>query len=324
MKKIGIIFSGFGSQFVGMAKDVYDEVRSAQEYFEEAYNCLNINFVKLCFASSDEELSKIDHAYLAIFLTDVVLYSLLVEEGIQPDVLTGVGVGSYAALFAAGGFTFPDGLYLLNKYVIFYQEFLSQHKNLSALQIYGLSVRKIRSLCQELSGNQDQLFVSAVINEASQVVVGQTKLIKKLEQILNSPDFVKQVIIKPHNLAAGINCDLAQPFIDNFKIYLTKVDLKTLKLPVLSVLNGKLITSSKNVKKELIDQALNPIMWQKVVQGLVDYDLIIEVGPGQTFASQIQQIYPDKVVLTLNKKSDMLKIKEVLGLNLRDQDDYEE
>lgn len=324
MKKIGIVFSGFGSQFVGMAKDVYDESRQAQEYFEEAYNCLNINFVKLCFASSDEELSKIDNAYLAVFLTDLVLYNLLTEAGITPDVLTGYGVGSYAALFAAGAFTFPDGLYLLNKYAIFYQEFLDQHKNLRALEIDGLSLRKLRTICQELSSEQDQLFVSGVMSETCQIVTGQNKLIKKLEQILNSPEYVMQVNIKPHNLAASINCELAQDLIDNFKIYLAKVDLKTLNTPVLSVLTGKLITGNKEVKKELIDQELNPVMWQKVVQGLASCDVIIEVGPGQTLANQIQQVYPDKHVFTLNQKTDMLKIKEALGLNTQDQTSYEE
>ena len=45
--KIGIVFPGYGSQFVGMGKDFYDESRIVQEYFEEAHNCLDINFVKL-------------------------------------------------------------------------------------------------------------------------------------------------------------------------------------------------------------------------------------------------------------------------------------
>ena len=116
MKKVGIVFSGFGGQFVGMAKGVYDGSRLVQEYFEEAYNCLDVNFVKLCFASSEAELAKIYNAYLAIFLADISLYTLLDELGIKPDVVAGHGMGRYAAIFVAGGFTLPDALYLLNKY----------------------------------------------------------------------------------------------------------------------------------------------------------------------------------------------------------------
>ena len=325
VKKVGVVFSGFGSQFVGMAKDVYDESRFAQEYFEEAYNCLNINFVKLCFASSDEELSKVDHAYLAIFLTDLILYNLLTEAKIQPTVLAGQDVGMYAALFAAGGFTFPDGLYLLNKYAGFYQAFLEQHKNLRFIKINGCTLHKMRTLCRELSNDQDdQLCISAIINDNCQIVAGQHKMIKKLEQALDKLALANPVQYSPHNAASGVHCELAQDLINNFKIYFTKVDFKDLQIPVLSTINGKLITSGKAVKKELLDQELHPVIWPKIIQGLAECEVVIEVGPGQSLAAQIQQVYPDKIILTLNKKEDMVKIRAQLDLDSQDWTDYEE
>ena len=66
--KVGMLFPGYGSQFVGMGKELYDDSRIIQEYFEEAANCLNINFVKLCFAASDAELARMENAYPALFL----------------------------------------------------------------------------------------------------------------------------------------------------------------------------------------------------------------------------------------------------------------
>ena len=46
MKKVGMVFSGYRSEFVGMSKDIYDHYRSVQERFEEASSCLDMNFVK--------------------------------------------------------------------------------------------------------------------------------------------------------------------------------------------------------------------------------------------------------------------------------------
>ena len=66
--KVALVFPGYGSQFVGMAKELYDESRLIQEYFEDASNCLNINFVKVCFASSENELGRLDTAFVSIFL----------------------------------------------------------------------------------------------------------------------------------------------------------------------------------------------------------------------------------------------------------------
>ena len=314
MKKVGVVFSGFGSQFVGMAKDVYDGSRVAQEYFEEAYNCLNVNFVKLCFASSDEELSLISNAYLAVFLADISLYSLLSELGIKPAVLTGYGMGCYAAWFVAGGFTLPDAFYLLNKYAVFYQEFLEQQK-LQVIQVTGLAVRKARTLCQEVA---DDLFVAIVNAEADVMIAGSAKSIKKMEQILQPLVLAKEINLQARALGWGLHSELAAAVLLNFKMYLEKVDFKDLQIPVISNVNGKVIHTSKEVKKELVAQELNPLLWLKVVQGLADCDVIVEVGPGNQLAQQIQDFYPDKKVFALNKKEDLVKIKEAIGLNLQD------
>ena len=56
--KIMMLFPDYGKQFVGMGKDLYDTSRIVQEYFEEASHCLDENFVKLCFASSEQEIKK--------------------------------------------------------------------------------------------------------------------------------------------------------------------------------------------------------------------------------------------------------------------------
>ena len=96
--KIGMLFPGYGSQFVGMAKDLYDDSRTVQEYFEEASSCLDINFIKLCFASSDAEISQPMHAYLSLFLVQSALSALLTKAGIAPTLVAGYGIGQFAAI----------------------------------------------------------------------------------------------------------------------------------------------------------------------------------------------------------------------------------
>ncbi len=77
--KIALLFPGYGSQFVGMAKELYNENRIVQEYFDEASNCLDTNFLKLCFASSEIEIGMMSHAYTSIFLVSSAIYALLKE-----------------------------------------------------------------------------------------------------------------------------------------------------------------------------------------------------------------------------------------------------
>src|SRR5438477_11718929 len=108
--KTALLFPGYGSQFVGMGKELYDEYRIVQEYFEEASNCSNVNFVKLCFASSDVELGKLAHAYMSLFLIGSCVSAVLKEQGIIPDVVAGYNNGEITSLFAGGCFSLPDGL----------------------------------------------------------------------------------------------------------------------------------------------------------------------------------------------------------------------
>src|SRR3990167_1799204 len=122
--KIALVFPGYASQYVGMGKELYDEYRIVQEYFEEASNCANVNFVKLCFASSDAELGKLANAYMSLFLVGGSVFALLKEYDIIPDIVAGYNNGEVTALFTCGCFSFPDGLYLLNKFSSFYQEAL--------------------------------------------------------------------------------------------------------------------------------------------------------------------------------------------------------
>src|SRR3990170_5846802 len=140
--KIALLFPGYGSQFVGMGKELYDEYRIVQEYFEEASNCLNTNFVKLCFASSDVELGKMGNAYTSLFLVGSATYAVLKEHGIEPDVVAGYNNGESAALFAAGCFSLPDGLYLLNKFCSFYQEIVDEME-VDVLHVTGIATAQL-------------------------------------------------------------------------------------------------------------------------------------------------------------------------------------
>lgn len=126
--KVGIIFPGYGSQFVGMGKEFYDSSRIMQEMFEEASQCLDVNFPKLCFASSAAELAKLEKGYVVLFATTFAIAQIMKERGITVSLVAGYDIGEYAAIATAGGISLPDALYLLNKYAVMFEELL-QEKN---------------------------------------------------------------------------------------------------------------------------------------------------------------------------------------------------
>jgi [acyl-carrier-protein] S-malonyltransferase len=307
--KIACIFPGFGSQYVGMAKEVYDNQRVVQEYFEEAYNCLDTNFVKLCFASSDEEISTLENSYLGLFLANSSLFALLKESGISPDWVAGYGMGAYSALYSAGAFTFPDGLYLIKKLDSFYKEYL-ENNPLKAVCITNLERQELEEFV--IHSNCE---ISTYRSIDTHYVLGEPKDVESLKKALaKSSAKVKDAAIE--------NCLNSQRFTevaDSFKIYLEKVDFKNLKLPYCSSFNRD-ISSGETIKKEVVTQISMPNKWASVMKRLKNFDLIIEVGPGTVLKDLVSAHYPELNVVSFNKSSDIEKIKTLVGINAGDTD----
>jgi len=309
--KIGMVFPGYGSQFAGMGKELYDESRVVQEYFEEAANCLDVNFVKLCFASSDVELAQMQNAYTSLLVISGSFAAHLKQEGIVPDVVAGYGIGEYSAIHAAGGITFPDGLYLLSKYSIFYRQLLDSIK-VAGIHVSGITTRKLQKICTEASTQDSVASIAVQETFDRNIVTGHEEAVKRVRDACSAADGT----CKEVPLEAGLHSELMAPVVENVKIYLEKVDFKTLSVPLITNAGAKAITKGDAVRTAYIKQIHSPILWQKSMQALHDCDLIIEVGPGSYLTAMLTELYPEKQCVTFNKPADLQAIKTIIESNI--------
>ena len=67
------VFPGQGAQFVGMGKDLYDNVPLAKELFDRANEILGFPITDIMFAGTDEQLKQTKVTQPAIFLHSVIL-----------------------------------------------------------------------------------------------------------------------------------------------------------------------------------------------------------------------------------------------------------
>ena len=58
MGKTAVIFPGQGAQYVGMAKDFYDNFEDSKKVFDEADDVLDIELKKICFEENDDITMK--------------------------------------------------------------------------------------------------------------------------------------------------------------------------------------------------------------------------------------------------------------------------
>ncbi len=304
--KIGMLFPGYPSQFVGMGKELYDNSRTIQEYFEEASNCLSMNFVKLCFASSDAEIAKVTNAYPALFLSGISTAHMIQE--VCPDLLVsgvaGYGVGEYSALFHANAITAPDGLYLLSKFSQFYTE-LGEGLDIKTVSITGLSERKFKQLLDE----HPKVFVAT--QDAERYLVSGPS--DALDEFIDAAKEAGAGKAKRADVIEGYHTPFLQSVVDQLTIYLTKVDFNTPEFTVISCVDGKPINHAKKAQESIMRQIVKPVNWKGVLKQFADYDMLLVPGPSKLLVKELVSVYPDKIIMGIETMADIKLLQAVLS-----------
>jgi len=114
------IFPGQGSQFPGMAKDLYTIFPLAKQIIDEADAILGFSLSSVMFEGTEEELKQTKVTQPAIYLHSILIAKL--GKDFAPSMVAGHSLGEFSALVAAGGLSWQDGLRLV------YQRALAMQK----------------------------------------------------------------------------------------------------------------------------------------------------------------------------------------------------
>lgn len=302
------LFPGYPSHYVGMGKELYDSYRIVQEYFETASNCLNINFVKLCFASSEAELRYTQNVYLATSLVYSAIAAALIQEGIQPSAVAGYLDGEYAALIAAESLSLPDMFYIVAKYSMLYDEY-TRDTAFSAAEITGISHDDLYAQCLKVSVEGEFVSIAIKYSETQYAVAGTEQAVSQLVALLHSAEKAKASIVRP---GIGLHSMLMDGIKEKVSVYLEKVDFKKAKVPVISGLDGALVCDASDLKKRYLEQLTSRFECDAIVQACAHYDIIIEVGNTSPLQELIKKQYPQKTVVTVKKNSDIQMLKSLM------------
>lgn len=306
-QKLAFIFPGQGSQFVGMAKDLYFSFDRAKELFHQANDIMGFDLAELAFNGPDDLLVQTKNTQPAIFVHSYILNELLAKEGITPCMVAGHSLGEYSALTCVDVLPFDQGLGLVKIRGELMQNAGSYNKG-SMAAIIGLDYITVHKLCQVAS--KEALVDLANFNSPEQIVISGTVAGVEKAMKFARDEGAKMVI--PLNVSGAFHSPLMKPVLQDFLPYLEKVTFNDPAVPVFSNVTGQPTTEAQEIKMFLGKQLISPVLWSESIEHmlLAGAELFVEIGPGKVLTGLLKRIDKSIKAITISSLEQLENLLE--------------
>ena len=284
------MFPGQGSQFPGMAKELYDTNPTAREMFDRANEILGFDITDIMFNGTAEDLKQTKVTQPAVFLHSVILAKC--SPDFKPDMVAGHSLGEFSALTAAGALDFEDGLRLVSIRAHAMQKACEANPGTMAA-ILALPTETVESLCAEVDG----VVVPANYNCEGQIVIsGSVDAVSEASEKMKAAG-AKRALILP--VGGAFHSPLMQPAAEELAAGIESVEFKTPVCPVYQNVTALPTTDPAEIKKNLLAQLTAPVRWtQSVVNMVADgATSFTEAGPGKVLQGLVSKIASNQVTV---------------------------
>jgi [acyl-carrier-protein] S-malonyltransferase len=269
------LFPGQGSQFVGMAKDLFNEFQLAKNLFEEAEAILGYNLAKIAFEGPDEILKQTQFTQPSIFVHSVIINNILFDKGIFPLAVAGHSLGEFSALVAAEVLSFGDALSIVKVRA-------DEMAKAGELQpgamaaILGAEQDQLEAIC-----DQNGIVLPANLNAPGQVVISG-----EVDAVGDAIITAKKMGIRralPLNVSGAFHSPLMTPARVPLLEALEAVNFRDAKVPVYQNVNAKPVTDANELKSNILKQLESPVRWAEIISNMNrdGFTSYLEIGPGK-------------------------------------------
>ena len=285
-RSVAFLFSGQGSQYVGMGRGLYE---SEATFREQVDTCcerlrphLGLDLRDLLFAGEGdadaaERLGQTRLTQPALFVVEYALARLLMEWGLTPKAMLGHSIGEYVAACVSGVMSLDDALLLVAE-----RGRLMQGLPSGAMLAVPLAEEQVLPLLGA------QLSLAALNAPDRCVVSGPHEAVEALRAELSA----RGVAAKPLHTSHAFHSGMMEPILAPFIQRLSGIELHAPQIPYVSNVTGTWITEA---------EATDPGYWARHLRQAVRFAdgvrelvkdpqlVLLEVGPGNTLASLVRQ-----------------------------------
>lgn len=279
MTKTAWVFSGQGSQAVGMGSDLLTSSSAASEKFAQAEEILGWSVPEIC-QHPEDKVSRTLYTQPSLYVIESILADALKRRGLTPALVAGHSLGEYTALYVAGVFDWATGLRLVKARA----ELMDNAAGGKMVALIGFDRQQLH---EKIAQTPD--VVLANDNSSAQVVISGTP--EAVEALLPQIE-VKRAI--PLNVSGAFHSPLMAEAANQFQEILAPVQFNTAMIPVMSNVDPIPSTEAEILKARLIKQMTGSVRWREISEQLLTEGIekVVEIGHGNVLTGLIKRTCP--------------------------------
>jgi acyl transferase domain-containing protein/acyl carrier protein len=303
--KVAFLYTGQGSQYPNMLRELVETEVIAAEVFDEADRIMapllgGTRLTEYVFADgsdpaamtrAENDLRRTEITQPAVLTVDYALTRLLAEHGLRPDFVMGHSLGEYGALVAADALPFEDALEAVSARGREMSNLTVDDPGLMSAVFAPLD--EIQHVIESVDGN----VVVANVNSTSQAVIGgASRAVEQAEAALRARGHT--VARLPVSMA--FHTSIVAPASEPLELCLTRLRLRPPAIPIVTNVTGDFYPMGPDATPEMIDilgrQVASPVQFMRGLETLYQHGVrvFVEIGPKKALHGFVEDVFGDR------------------------------
>jgi len=310
-ENLALLFPGQGSQKIGMLADLADQYKTVEQTFAEASSVLGYDLWQRVQHGQQEEINLTECTQPLLLTASVALWHVWNEQGgPRPSLLAGHSLGEWSALVCSNVVDFTAAVDLVRRRGAFMQQAVPQGEGAMAA-IIGLDDEEIILACREAEHGLEVRPVN--YNSPGQVVIaGATAAVERAVEKCKAAGAKRAM---PLPVSAPFHTEMMRPAADNLADFIMDTEFRTPEIRVVHNVNAATESNPETIKKLMIEQIYQPVLWVDCVNTLVKQGITttVECGPGKVLSGLSRRINKNITSLATEGVASLEKALESLS-----------